>query len=102
MLGYLERSRGIDLGRSSHEDTARAISSARGSTYLILGEEHLPHASILDETRYSPVELTAFFNDLHGTNAGVEMGERMREALGFLRRALEAVRPGSVVLVAML
>jgi hypothetical protein len=101
LLVYLER-RGIDLARSSHEETAQAISSARGSTYLILGEEHLRHASMLEEARYSPAELAGFFNELHGTSEGVEVGERMREAVGFLRRALEAVSPGNVVLLAML
>ena len=43
---------------------------ARGSTYLILGEEHLPLAASLDETRYPPEELTAFFNDVHDAKRG--------------------------------
>ena len=102
LLVYLRQRRGIDLARSSHEETAQALSSARGSTYLVLGDEHRPHASMLEEGRHAPAELADFFNGLHRTSEGVEVGERMCEALGFLRRALEAVTPGSVVLVAML
>lgn len=101
LLVYLER-RGIDLARSRHDETAREISSARGSRYLILSEEHLPLAATLDEALYAPAELTAFFNELQGRSEGIEAGERMREALGFLRRAVEAVSPGTVVLVAIL
>jgi hypothetical protein len=101
LLGYLER-RGIDLARSRHDETAREITAARGSRYLILSEEHLTLAATLDEALYPPAELTAYFNELHGRSEGHEAGERMREALRFLRRAVEAVSPGTVVLVAIL
>jgi hypothetical protein len=102
LLLFLQRRRGIDLARSRHDETAREIGEARGSTYLILSEEHLPRAAELDERLYTPAELTAFFNDLRRRNEGEGVGERMREALGFLRRALEAVGPGTIVLLAML
>jgi hypothetical protein len=102
LLLYLERRRGIDLARSRHDETAREIGAARGSRYLVLSEEHLPHAGKLDEGLCTPAELTAFFNELHEGNEGEEVGQRMREALAFLRRSLEAVSPGTVVLLAML
>jgi hypothetical protein len=57
---------------------------------------------VLEEARHPVVELTAFFNAFHRTGDGIEVGEKMGEAIGFLRRALEAVTPGTVVLVAML
>ena len=101
LLVYLER-RGIALSRSRHDETARQLSAARGSRFFILSEEHLPHLSKLDEALYEPRELAAFLAELHGRSAGETEGERMREALGFLRRAIEAVGPGTVVLLAML
>ena|GEM_PF-403364 len=101
VLLYLER-RGIALSRSSHEETAREISAARGSRFLVLSEEHLSHLAELDEALHAPEELAAFFGQLHGGSVGGREGERMREALGFVRRAVEAVGPGTVVLLAML
>jgi hypothetical protein len=102
LLAWLEQRRGIDLSRSAHDETAREISTARGSRFLILSEEHLPHLAKLDESLSAPGELATFFTELHGRDVGEREGERMREALGFLRRAVEAVGPGTVVLLAML
>ena len=101
LLLYLER-RGIDLSRSAHDETAREISAARGSRFLILSEEHLSHLVNLEDSLFAPRELAAFLGELHGRTVPETEGERMREALGFLRRGIEAVAPGTVVLLAML
>ena len=102
LLIYLERRRGVDFSRSAHHEAAREISAARGSRYLVLSEEHLAHVAELDEAFFAPAELAAFLAELQSRSVGETEGERMREALGFLRRAVEAVSPGNVVLVAML
>src|SRR5262249_8126869 len=44
---YLEEKRGIDLIHSRHDELASAITKARGSTFFILGEEHLALADEL-------------------------------------------------------
>jgi hypothetical protein len=90
VLVYLGERRGIDLLHSRHDEVACAISAARGSTFVILGEEHVPLAGRLT------------FNALNDASEGPEVGEVMREGIQFLRRALEAVTPGTVVLVAIL
>ena len=102
VLTYLEQSRGIDLSRSMHDEMAFAISSARGSAHLILAEQHRPLASRLDDALHSPGELTAFLNRLGRTSEGEEVGAAMLEGIRFLRRALDAVGPGTVVLLAIL
>jgi hypothetical protein len=88
--------RGLDLAHSRHDDVAAAISKSRGSPFLILAEEHLPLAGKLTDAGVSMRELPAF---LDGSAEGAEAA---REGIEFLRRALEAVTPGSVVLVAIL
>ncbi len=97
MLAYLAERRGVDLRRSRHEAVASALTQARGSTFLVLGEEHLPLAGRLSEAEANATteELTTF--------AGASGSpEAMREGIQFLRRALEAVTPGTVVLLAIL
>jgi hypothetical protein len=101
VLAYLRERRGVDLARSRHADVAAAISSARGSTFLLLGEEQVPLAGSLTDTD-AREELAAFFEGLHGPSEGPDVGEAMRDGIRFLRRALEAITPGTVVLVAIL
>ena len=101
VLAYLHQKRGIDLARSRHAEVAAAISKARGSTFLLLGEEQVPLAGSLTDTD-AREELIAFFNGLHGAGDGPDVGEAMRDGIRFLRRALEAITPGTVVLVAIL
>jgi len=101
VLEYLS-GRGIDLMQSQHDKVASAISSARGSTYVILGEEHRALTPKLSDTQHSSVELAAFFNDMNGASEGLEVGEAMLDGIRFLRRALEAVTPGKVVLLTVL
>lgn len=100
MLAYLDEKRGIDLRRSRHDEVARAITEARGSTFLLLGDEHVPLAGRLRDAEAEATNevLTAF----RGASAAPEVGEAMREGIRFLRRALEAVDPGTVVLLASL
>jgi hypothetical protein len=80
--------KGLDLSHSRHDDVAAAISRARGSPFLILAEEHLPVAGKLTDSVLSAEDLPAAGEILEGVR--------------FLRRALEAVAPGTVVLVAIL
>jgi hypothetical protein len=101
VLAYLRERRGIDLARSRHSEVAAAISRARGSTFLLLGEEQVPLAGSLTDTDGGE-ELVGFFDALHGGSEGPGVGEAMRDGIRFLRRALEAITPGSVVLVAIL
>ena len=98
VLAYLSE-KGIELTRSQHDEVARAITSARGSTYLILGEEHRPLAEKLTDAQQAPAELARFFNELNAASEGPEVGEAMLEGIRFLRRALDAVKTGTVVLV---
>jgi hypothetical protein len=100
VLAFLAARRGVDLQRSRHDEEARAISRARGSTFLFLGEEHVPLAGMLTdaEVEATTAELAAFA----GASAGPEVGEAMCEGIRFLRRAVEAVGPGTVVLLAIL
>ena len=39
---FLDKKRGIDLRHSRHDEVASEITRARGSSFFILGEEHLP------------------------------------------------------------
>ena len=102
VLAYLGEKRGIDLLHSRHDEVASAITAARGSTFVILGEEHVPLAGRLAEVDATPEELAAFFNGFNGASEGPEIGEAMREGIQFLRHALEAVTSGTVVLVTIL
>jgi len=102
VVAFLAESRGVDLGRSRHAEAAAAISRARGSTFLILGEEHLPLAGKLTDAGVTDAELTGFHGAVTGTSARPEVAEAMREGIRFLRRALEGVAPGTVVLLALL
>jgi hypothetical protein len=90
VLAYLFEKREIDLTHSRHDAIAAAISKARGSRFVILAEEHLPLAGRLTDS-------TPSSEDLAGLDAGA-----MLEGVRFLRHALEAVGPGTVVLVAIL
>lgn len=102
VLVYLREKWGIDLLHSRHDEVASAITTARGSTFVILGEEHVPLAGRLTEVHATTEELAAFFNAFNDASDGLEVAEAMREGIRFLRRALEAVTPGTVVLVAIL
>jgi hypothetical protein len=102
VLAILAEKQGIDLRSSRHAEAAAAISGARGSTFLILGEEHLPLADRLTDDGVTDAELAGFHGALIGTRAGTEVAEAMREGIRFLRRALESVGPGTVVLLALL
>ena len=99
---FLDEKRGIDLTHSRHDKVASAITRARGSSFFILGEEHLRLAGKLTDVGAGVEELTAFFNAFNEASEGPEVGEAMREGIEFLHRALEAVAPGTVVLVAIL
>lgn len=99
---FLDEKRGIDLRHSRHDEVASAITRARGSPFFILGEEHLPLAGKLTDVDAGVEELRAFFNAFNETSEGPEVGEAMREGIEFLRRALEAVSPETVVLVSIL
>jgi hypothetical protein len=101
-LAYLRDRRGLDLTHSRHDEIASAITRARGSSFFILGEEHLPLSGALTDVGASPEELGAFFDAVNPSREGPEVGEAMREGIRFLQRALEAVAPGTVVLVAIL
>ncbi len=94
--------KGLDLGHSRHDEVAAAISKARGSRFIILAEEHLPLAGKLTGVGAGLEELAAFFNALNEAREGQEIGQAMQEGIQFLQRALEAVTPGTVVLVAIL
>ena len=89
--------KGLDLGHSRHDEVAAAISKARGSRFVILAEEHLPLAVELTDSAVSRGDLAALVEAGEGFDAGA-----MLEGIRFLRRALEAVTPGTVVLVAIL
>jgi hypothetical protein len=104
VLAYLAEERGIDLRRSRHDEAARAITQARGSTFLLLAEEHVPLAGRLTDVEGDATaeELATFFDAFNPASAAPEVGEAMREGIRFLRRALEAVAPGTVVLLAIL
>lgn len=102
VVDYLAEKRGVDLRRSRHHEAAAAISRARGSTFLILDEEHLPLVGKLTDPSVGNAELAGFHDALTGTRAGPEVAEAMREGIQFLRRALESVAPGTVVLLAVL
>ncbi len=102
VLAFLAERRRVDLRRSRHDELASAISRARGSTFLVLGEEHVPLAGKLTSDGVSAGELTRFHDAFTGTSAGPEVEEAMREGIRFLRRALESVSPGTVVLLAIL
>ena len=99
---FLDEMRGIDLRHSRHDEVSSAITRARGSSFFILGEEHLPLAGKLTDVGAGVEELAAFFDAFHQASEGPEVGEAMREGIKFLHRALEAVAPGTVVLVAIL
>ena len=99
---FLDEMRGIDLRHSRHDKVASAITRARGSSFFILGEEHLRLAGKLTDVGAGVEELTAFFNAFNEASEGPEVGEAMREGIEFLRRALEAVSPETVVLIAIL
>ena len=99
---FLDEKRGIDLTHSRHDKVASAITRARGSSFFILAEEHLPLAGKLTDVGAGVEELAAFFDAFHQASEGAEVGEAMREGIEFLRRALEAVAPETVVLVAIL
>jgi len=99
---FLDEMRGIDLRHSRHDEVSSAITRARGSSFFILAEEHLPLAGKLTDVGAGVEELAAFFDAFHQASEGPEVGEAMREGIEFLRRALEAVAPGTVVLVAIL
>ncbi len=99
VLAYLVEARGIDLARSSHAAVAAAIGSARGSTYLILGEEHRALLPSLADAPVSPVELARFFNRFNRATEGEQVGQAMLEGLRFLRRAIESTGPDTVVLL---
>jgi hypothetical protein len=102
VLAYLAEKQGIDLRSSRHAEAAAAISDARGSTFLILGEEHVSLAGELIDDGVTEAELAEFHDAFTGTRAGTEVAESMREGVRFLRRALESVAPGTVVLLALL
>ena len=98
---YLDE-RGIDLMHSRHDEVASVLTKARGSTFFILGEEHAPLAGKLVNVGASVGELTEYFNAFNEADEGPEIGEGMGDAIRFLGRALEAVTPGNVVLLAIL
>ena len=98
VLAYLSE-RGVDLVRSRHEEVARAITSARGSTYVILGEEHRALAQKLTDAQHAPAELAKFFNEMNAASEDPDVGEAMLGGIRFLRRALDAVDRETVVLV---
>ena len=102
VFAYLLQKRGLDLTHSRHDGVASAITRARGSSFLVLAEEHLPLADELTGAAAGCDELAAFFAAFNQTREGPEVGEAMREGIQFLQRALEAVTPGTVVLVAIL
>lgn len=104
VLTYLAEKRGLDLRRSRHDEVAKAISRARGSTFLLLAEEQVPLAGRLTdvEVQATTEELATFFDAFKPASNGSEVGEAMREGIRFLRRALEAVDPGTVILLAIL
>jgi hypothetical protein len=87
----------IDLGHSRHDAVAEAISKARGSRFVILAEEHLSLGAKLTDSAVSREDLAAFVDAGESLDAGA-----MLEGVRFLRRALEAVSPETVVLVAFL
>jgi hypothetical protein len=89
--------KGLDLEHSCQDEVAAAISKARGSRFVILAEEHVPLAGRLVDSALSREDLAA----LGDAGEGVDPGA-MLEGVRFLRRALEAVTPGTVVLVAIL
>ena len=89
--------KGLDLEHSRHDEVAAAISKARGSRFVILAEEHLPLAVELTDSAVSREKLAALVDTGEGLEAGA-----MLEGIRFQRRALEAVTPGTVVLVAIL
>jgi hypothetical protein len=101
-LVFLDEKRGIDLMHSRHDGVASAITQARGSPFFLLGEEHLPLAGKLAESDAGIDELAAFFNASNEAHEGPEVGEALREGIQFLRRALDEVTAGTVVLVAIL
>lgn len=98
---YLEK-RGIDLMHSRHEEMGSAITKARGSPFFLLAEEHLRFAGKLEESGAGIDELAAFFNAVNEAHEGPEVGEAVRDGIEFLRRALDEVTAGTVVLVAIL
>jgi len=99
---YLDEKRGIDLMHSRHDEVASAITKARGSPFFLLGEEHLPLAGKLAECHAGIDELAAFFRASGEADEGPEVGEAVRDGIEFLRRALDEVTAGNVVLVAIL
>jgi hypothetical protein len=101
-LAYLEEKRGIGLMHSRHDEVATAITKARGSPFFLLGEEHLPLRHALREVDAGVDELGSFFDALNDARGGREVGEAVRDGIEFLRRALDEVAPGEVVLVAIL
>jgi hypothetical protein len=101
-LVFLGEKRGIDLMHSRHDAVASAITKARSSPFFLLGEEHLPLSGKLAESDADIDELADFFNALNDAHEGPEVGEAVQEGFEFLRRALDEVTPGSVVLVAIL
>ena len=101
-LAYLDEKRGIDLMHSRHDEVATAITKARGSPFFVLGEEHLPLAGKLAEADAGVDDLAGFFNQLNEASEGREVGEAVRDGIQFLRRALDEVSAGTVVLVAIL
>ena len=101
-LAYLDERRGIDLMHSRHDEVATAITKARGSPFFLLGEEHLPLGDPLSEVDAGVDELGVFFDALNEASEGNEVGEAVRDGIQFLRRALDEVAPGEVVLVAIL
>lgn len=102
VLAFLGDRRGVDLRRSGHAGVAAAISRARGSTFLILDQEHLPLAAKLTDAGVTVEELAGFHGAFTGTRASPEVAQAMREGIRFLRRALESVSPETVVLLAIL
>jgi len=99
---YLDEKRGVDLMHSRHEEVASAITKARGSPFFLLGEEHVPLKGELVQDDAGIDELAAFFNEHNEVHEGPEVGEAVRDGIEFLRRALDEVTAGTVVLVAIL
>jgi len=102
VFAYLREKRGLDLTHSRHDEVASAITRARGSSFFILGEEHLRLSDELTDAGAAPDELAAFFDAFNQARNGREVGDAMKEGIQFLQRALEGVTPGTVVLVAIL
>jgi hypothetical protein len=99
VLPFLDEQRGVDLGKSAHDDLASYLIEKRGGSWVVLTADHKrTHLAKFAPEEFSSEEVRNFYNAFNETQED-EIGEAMLDGIRAVHESLRAADDEHIVLL---